>query len=126
MPPPRQAQRHRPQPQHGAHIHWRLPVVGRLVRLQRRLGRDRGNAGRHGHDRDSHGDVGGRIHLDAGRMDDAGQTDRRRHLHRRYCRPRRHYPGVRFRRPGRLAVHRDRGRHSLLLGLHRLETHAGL
>ena len=52
----RQAQGHRPRPQHGADLHRRLAAVGRLVRLQRRLGGDRRHAGRHGHAGHAHRD----------------------------------------------------------------------
>ena len=57
----RQAQGHRPGPQHGADLHRRLAAVGRLVRLQRRLGGDRRHAGRHGDDRHPDRDRGRRL-----------------------------------------------------------------
>ena len=47
----RQAQGRRARPQHGADHDRRLAAVGRLVRLQRRLGGHRRHAGRHGDDR---------------------------------------------------------------------------
>ena len=101
-------------------------AVGRLVRLQRRLGGERGNAGRHGHAGDPHGDRGGGVHVDDRRMDGARQTDGHRHLHRRRGRSRGDHPGLRLRRPDRRGLHRHRRRHRLLLGLHRPQAHAGL
>ncbi len=56
----------------------------------------------------------------------ARQADGRRHLHGRRRRPRRHHPGLGFRRPGRIAGDRRRRRHHLLLGLHRPQAHVRL
>ena len=115
-----------PAAQHGADLHRRLAAVGRLVRLQRRLGGDRGHAGRHGDAGHPHGDRDRRLHLDDRRVDDARQADRGRHLLRRGRRPRRHHAGLGLRRPDRLALHRRRRRHRLLLGLHRPQAHVRL
>ena len=89
----RQAPRHRPRPQHGPDLHRRGPPVGRLVRLQRRLGGQRGRAGRHGDDRhpDRHRRCG--ADLDVRRMGASRQADGHRHLLGRRRRPRRHHPG---------------------------------
>ena len=57
------------RPQHGADLHRRLAAVGRLVRLQRRLGGDGRHAGRHGDGRHAVRDRDRRLHLDAGRVD---------------------------------------------------------
>ena len=54
-----------PGAQHGAHLHRRFAAVGRLVRLQCRLGRHRRHAGGHGDDCDPDRDCGRCVHLDA-------------------------------------------------------------
>ena len=58
-----------PAPQHGADLHRRLAAVGRLVRLQCRLGGHRRHAGRHGDDRHAVRHRDRRLHLDDRRVD---------------------------------------------------------
>ena len=60
----RKTQGNRAGTQHGPDLHRRLAAVGRLVRLQRRLGGERRDAGRHGHAGDAHGDRGSGLHVD--------------------------------------------------------------
>ncbi len=114
----------RPRPQHGADPDRRLAAVGRLVRLQRRLGGHRRPASRHGDDRDADRHRGRGLHLDARGMGLPRQADRHRHLLRRGRRPRRHHSGLGLRRPGRLDGDRRRRRRVLLLGRHRPQAHA--
>ena len=68
VPPARQAQGAGTGPQHGPDLHRRGPSVGRLVRLQRRLGSERGLAGRHGDDGHADRDRGRGADLDVRRM----------------------------------------------------------
>ena len=107
-----------PGPQHGPDLHRREPPVGRLVRLQRRFGGDRGLAGRHGDDRHPDRHRGRGADLDVRRMGPPRQADGHRHLLGRRRRPRRHHPGLGLRRSDRSAGDRHRLRRRLLLGRH--------
>ena len=60
-----QAQGNRPAAQHGFDHDRRLAAVGRLVRLQRRLGGERRHAGRHGDAGHAYRHRHRRLHLDA-------------------------------------------------------------
>ena len=95
-------------PQHGSDLHRRRASVGRLVRVQRRLGGHRGPAGRHGDDRhpDRHRRRG--ADLDVRRMGAPRQADGHRHLLGSGRRPRRHHAGFGLRRPGWRAGDRHR------------------
>ena len=76
----RQAQGHGPGAQRRADLHRRRAAVGRLVRLQCRLGRQRRHAGGHGDDRHADRHRGRRAHLDVRRMGASRQADGGRHL----------------------------------------------
>jgi len=103
-----------------AHLHRRLPAVGRLVRLSTPLRRHRRHAGRMAMLVTQIATAVGGLHLDAGRVDDA-QSDRRRHLLGRGCglvaitRPR-------VRRPGRADLHSASRPASDATGRHRAQA----
>ncbi|BAC45872.1 blr0607 [Bradyrhizobium diazoefficiens USDA 110] len=100
--------------------HW--PVVGRLVRLQRRFGRRGQFARGAGDHRDPSGGLLRRADLGRNRMVNAAQAFRARHDLRRGRWPRHHHAGFGLRRAVAWHRHRHHRRGGLLLGLHLAEA----
>ena len=93
-------------------------AVGRLVRLQWRIGAGRELARGHGDHRDASGRLRRRADLGRDRMGDTAQAVGARHDLRRDRRPRHHHAGLRIRRAVARRRHRRRRGNALLLGLH--------
>ena len=93
-------------------------AVGRLVRLQWRLGADGQSARGDGDHRDASCGLRRRADLGRDRMVDAAKAVRARHDLRRGRGPRHHHAGLRLRRAMARHRHRRGRRRRLLLGLH--------
>ena len=93
-------------------------AVGRLVRLQRRIGTGGEFARGHGDHRDPSGRVRRRVGLGRDRMGDAAQAVGARHDFGRRRGARHHHAGFRFRRAVARRHHRPCCGNGLFLGLH--------